>query len=52
VEVLVLFGDVYPSGRGTWPLTGPGISNIYEGPGRLLIDEVAVDLDAVVEPET
>jgi hypothetical protein len=51
-EVLVLFGDAYPSGRGTWPLTGPGIRNLYEGPGRLLIDQIAEDLDALVEPET
>jgi len=50
-EVLVLFGDSFPSGRGSWPLTGPGIRNLYEGPGRLLIDQVAEDLDALVEPE-
>ena len=50
-EVLVLFGDSYPSGRGSWPLTGPGIRNLYDGPGRLLIDQVAEDLDALVEPE-
>ena len=51
-EVFVLFGDTYPSGRGTWPLTGPGIRNLYEGPGRLLLDQIAEDLDALVEPET
>jgi RES domain len=51
-EVLVLFGDSFPSGRGSWPLTGPGIRNLYDGPGRLLIDQVAEDLGAVVEPET
>ena len=51
-EVLVLFGDSYPSGRGTWPLTGPGIRNLYDGPGRLLIDQVAEDLNALVEPES
>jgi hypothetical protein len=50
-EVLVLFGDSFPSGRGSWPLTGPGIRNLYDGPGRLLIDQVAEDLDALVEPE-
>ena len=50
--VLVLFGDSFPSGRGSWPLTGPGIRNLDEGPGRLLIDQVAEDLDARVEPET
>ena len=51
-EVVVLFGDCFPSGRGSWPLTGPGIRNLYEGPGRLLIDQVAEDLDALVVPET
>ena len=50
-EVLVLFGDSFPSGRGSWPLTGPGIRNLYDSPGRLLIDQVAEDLDALVEPE-
>lgn len=50
-EVMVLFGDLFPSGRGTWPLTGPGIRNLYEGAGRLLIDQIAEDLDALVEPE-
>src|SRR5664279_3074310 len=48
-EVLVLFGDSFPSGRGSWPLTG--IRNLSDGPGRLLIDQVAEDLDALVEPE-
>ncbi len=50
-DVLVLFGDSFPSGRGSWPLTGPGIRNLYEGPGRLLIDQIAEDLDALVYPE-
>jgi hypothetical protein len=50
-EVLILFGDAFPSGRGSWPLTGPGIRNLYDGPGRLLIDQIAEDLDALVEPE-
>ena len=50
-EVLVLFGDAFPSGRGSWPLTGPGIRNLYDGPGRLLIDQIAEDMDALVEPE-
>lgn len=50
-EVMVLFGDTFPSGRGSWPLTGPGIRSLYEGAGRLLIDQIAQDLDALVEPE-
>ena|ERR1700712_1547047 len=49
-EVLILFGDAFPSGRGLWPLTGPGIRNLFDGPGRLLIDQIAEDLDALVEP--
>jgi hypothetical protein len=49
-EVVVLFGDPFPSGSGTWPLTGPGIGNLYEGLGWPLIDRVAED--ALVEPET
>ena len=51
VEVVVLFGDSFPSGRGTWPLTGPGIRNLSEGPGRLLVDRIAEELDALVEPD-
>jgi RES domain len=31
-EVMVLFGDSFPSGRASWPLTGPGIRTLYEGP--------------------
>lgn len=52
VEVVVLFGEPrYPSGRGSWPLTGPGTSSLYDGPGRLLVEEIAEDLGAVIEPE-
>jgi hypothetical protein len=50
-EVAVIFGDTYPSGRGSWPLIGPGARNLYEGPGRLLVDQLAEDLAAVVQPE-
>ena len=31
--------------------TGPGARNLYEGPGRLLIDEIAESLGAVVDIE-
>jgi hypothetical protein len=49
-EVIVLFGDPrYPSGRGTWPLTPPGLTALYEGPGRLLVDQIAEQLRAVIE---
>lgn len=49
-EVVVLFGDRYPSGRGTWTRVAPGSSTLYEGPGRLLIDEITEELAAVIHP--
>jgi hypothetical protein len=49
-EVCVVFGDVYGDHRGSWTLTGPGARNLYEGPGRLLIDELANELAATVHP--
>jgi hypothetical protein len=50
-EVIVLFGDPrYPSGRGTWSLEPPGLTALYEGPGRLLVDQIAERLSAVIEP--
>lgn len=50
VEVVLLFGEPrYPAGRGSWPLFGPGASSLYDGPGRLLVDEIAEALNAVVE---
>lgn len=50
VEVVVLFGDPrYPSGRGSWLLFGPGALSLYDGPGRLLVDEIAEALSAVIE---
>ena len=50
-EVVVLFGTRYPSGRGTWTRTGPGSSNLVEGPGRLLVESIAEELDATIEPD-
>jgi hypothetical protein len=50
VEVVVLFGEPrYPTLRGSWRLFGPGASSLYDGPGRLLVDEVAENLNAVIE---
>lgn len=50
VEVIVLFGDPrYASGRGSWPLFGPGASSLYDGPGRLLVEEIAENLGAIIE---
>lgn len=49
-EVFVLWGDRAPSGPGDYPLAGPGVRNLTEGPGRLLLDQLAEDLDARIEP--
>jgi hypothetical protein len=51
VEVIVLFGDRYPSARGTWRRSGPGSQNLYEGPGRLLVDQIAEELRALIETD-
>ena len=50
IEVLVLFGDRYPAGRGTWSLLPPGLSALYEGHGRLKLDEIAEVLSATIHP--
>jgi len=47
-EVLVVFGDRYTTTRGSWPRRPPGSQNLWEGPGREQIDEIAEQLDAVV----
>jgi len=49
-EVFVLWGDRAPSGPGDYPLTGPGVRNLTEGPGRNLLDRLAEDLNARIEP--
>ncbi|WP_431241017.1 RES domain-containing protein (plasmid) [Mycolicibacterium aichiense] len=52
-EVVILFGEPrYPTARGFWTLFGPGASPLYDGPGRLLVDEIAESLDALIESET
>lgn len=52
VEVMVIFGATrYPPGRGGWTLFGPGASSLYEGSGRLLVDEIAESLSATVDFE-
>jgi RES domain len=53
VEVMVLYGGArYSATRGSWRLFGPGASSLFEGPGRLLVDEIAESLSAVIELET
>jgi RES domain len=48
-EVIVLFGERYKTKPGTWRRVPPGLQNLYEGPGRLLVDKIATDLGAVIE---
>lgn len=48
-EVIILFGERYPAERGSWTRSGPGSQNLYEGPGRLRVDEVAEELRALLE---
>lgn len=49
-EVVVLYGaSRYASTRGSWRLFGPGASSLYDGPGRLLVEEIAESLGAVIE---
>ena len=52
VEVMVLYGGPrFSSPRGSWRLFGPGASSLFDGPGRLLVDEIAESLSAVIELE-
>jgi hypothetical protein len=48
-EVMVLFGERYPTKMGSWKLEPPGLQNLYEGPGRVRVDEIATDLKATIE---
>lgn len=49
VEVVILFGDRSPSGRGTWRrIGGPGA--LYTDRGRGLVDVLAGQLGAVIVP--
>jgi hypothetical protein len=48
-EVIVLLGERYPAKRGSWRRFPPGSQNLYEGPGRLLVERIAVELCAVIE---
>jgi hypothetical protein len=48
-EVIVLFGERYQSKRGSWQRFPPGSQNLYEGPGRLLVESIASELGAVIE---
>jgi hypothetical protein len=49
-EVLVLWGDRAPSQPGSYELVGPGVRNLVEGPGRVLVEEIAESLGALIVP--
>lgn len=49
-EVFVLWGDRAPSKIDSYALVGPGVRNLVEGPGRVLVEEIAESLDALVVP--
>lgn len=49
-EVLVLWGDRAPDIAGSYTLVGPGVRNLVEGAGRVLVEEIAETLGAVVVP--
>lgn len=49
-EVFLLWGDRAPSTPGSYPLAGPGVRNLTEGPGRVRLERLAEDLDARAEP--
>ncbi len=51
IEVLLLFGDRYPSNRGSWPRLGLGSVSLLSHEGRLLVDRLATELDATVIPD-
>jgi RES domain len=48
-EVIVLFGERYQTKPGSWKLVAPGLQNLYEGPGRVRVDEIATALFATIE---
>jgi hypothetical protein len=47
-EAVLVFVDRYRAGRGGWHRVGPGSQNLIAETGRLLIDEIATQLDATV----
>ncbi|HEV2362083.1 MAG TPA: RES family NAD+ phosphorylase, partial [Acidimicrobiales bacterium] len=47
-EVAVIFGDRVTSLPGSFRLVGPGVRNLLEGPGRVLVDEIAERLDVLI----
>jgi hypothetical protein len=39
-----------PTGADSYRLVGPGVRNLVEGIGAVLVEEIAETLDALVEP--
>lgn len=48
VLAVVVFSTRLPVSRGGWPRVGPGSQNLWEGPGRLRVSELASELDATI----
>jgi RES domain len=48
-EVVLLFGDRVPTTAGAYALAGPGVRNLIEGPGRIVLERLAEELDARIE---
>lgn len=49
-EVFMLFGDRAPHEPGDYELDGVGVRSLVEGPGLLMVERLAEDLDALVVP--
>lgn len=49
-EVFMLFGDRAPHEPGDYDLDGLGVRSLVEGPGLLMVERLAEDLDALVVP--
>jgi hypothetical protein len=49
-SVMILFGDRAPTDAGSYRLVGPGVRNLVEGVGAVLVEEIAETLDALIEP--
>lgn len=50
-EVLVLFGDRVRTNPGDFPLAGPGVRNLVEGPGFVMLERIAEHFGARIEPD-
>ncbi|GAB3928856.1 hypothetical protein GCM10011575_13540 [Microlunatus endophyticus] len=45
---MVIYTDSYNVGRGGWKRLGPGSQDLFQGPGRLLVDTIANALKATI----